>query len=280
MLKEIAVSFLRLAQPGSGWLGHNAFAMVRRMKAGLRGAAAIRLLAVVVFRLSFPVIAFAAPPYITDDPEPVEYQHWEVYLASLFTKQSDAWTSTAPHLEVDYGPLPNVQLELIAPLTFYAPSHGGTSYGYGDTELGIKYRFVQESDWIPQIATFPLMQVPTGSHARNLGSGHLQTFPAAMAPEEHRQVDRLWRRRLLDQSRRAEPQLVVQRCWSYSARCFQTCTPGIEIFHGTSQRSQPSGIGYQSRTDLGPQRHFSTSFSPPVPLSEGRTNSRDISLIN
>ena len=23
--------------------------------------------------------AFAGPPYITDDPEPVEYQHWEVY---------------------------------------------------------------------------------------------------------------------------------------------------------------------------------------------------------
>ena len=40
--------------------------------------------------------AFAGPPYITDDPEPVEYQHWEVYFASIFAKQPDAWTSTAP----------------------------------------------------------------------------------------------------------------------------------------------------------------------------------------
>jgi hypothetical protein len=26
--------------------------------------------------------AWAGPPYVTDDPEPVEYRHWEVYLAS------------------------------------------------------------------------------------------------------------------------------------------------------------------------------------------------------
>jgi hypothetical protein len=68
--------------------------------------------------------AFAGPPYITDDPEPVEYQHWEVYFASIFAKQPDAWTSTAPHLEVNYGPIPNVQLHIIAPLTLYVPSKG------------------------------------------------------------------------------------------------------------------------------------------------------------
>jgi hypothetical protein len=33
----------------------------------------------------------AGPPFLTDDPEPVEYRHWEVYVASqlasvLFTK--------------------------------------------------------------------------------------------------------------------------------------------------------------------------------------------------
>jgi hypothetical protein len=30
----------------------------------------------------------AGPPYLADDPEPVEYRHWEFYLASLFTKGS------------------------------------------------------------------------------------------------------------------------------------------------------------------------------------------------
>ncbi|MFZ0248199.1 hypothetical protein [Candidatus Binatus sp.] len=266
MLKEIAVSFLRLAQPGSGWLGHNAFAMVRRMKAGLRGAAAIRLLAVVVFRLSFPVIAFAAPPYITDDPEPVEYRHWEVYLASLFTKQSDAWTSTAPHLEVDYGPLPNVQLELIAPLTFYAPSHGGTSYGYGDTQIGIKYRFVQESDWIPQVATYPQMLVPTGSHARNLGSGHLQTFlPIWLQKSMGKWIayggGGYW----------INPG-AHNRDWWFSGLVIQrqvlpNLTPGIEIFHGTTQEvSGPSesGINLGLIWDLSDTQHIVLSAGPAI----------------
>jgi hypothetical protein len=126
--------------------------------------------------LGASVAAFAGPPYVTDDPEPVEYRHWEVYLASIFTKQPDAWTATAPHIEINYGAVPNVQLHTILPLTLYAPGEGANSYGYGDTELGVKYRFVQESDWRPQIGTFPLLEVPTGSRARNLGSGHLQTF--------------------------------------------------------------------------------------------------------
>ena len=141
------------------------------MKAGLRHAAAIRRLAAVVFILSFPAMAFAAPPYITDDPEPTEYHHWEIYLGSLFTKQTTNWTSTAPHLEANYGALPNVQLELIPQMTFYSPTQGATNYGLGDTQVGIKYRFLQEGDWIPQAAGYPLMLVPTGSHARNLGAG-------------------------------------------------------------------------------------------------------------
>lgn len=110
----------------------------------MKWAVAIALLAYAVFLLSFPVIALAAPPYITDDPEPTEYQHWEIYLASLFTKQPGSWTSTAPHLEVDYGPLRNVQLQVITPMVLYAPSQGAASYGYGDTQIGIKYRFLEE----------------------------------------------------------------------------------------------------------------------------------------
>jgi hypothetical protein len=235
---------LRLADLSSraGWLGHDA--MVRRMKAGLRGAATIRRLAVVVFVLSFPVTAFAGPPYITDDPEPVEYQHWEVYLASIFTKQSDTWTSTAPHLEVNYGPLPNVQLHLIAPLVFYAPNEGSDSYGYGDTELGVKFRFIQEGDWIPQVGTFPLLEVPTGSHDRNLGSGHLQTFlPIWLQKSTGKWTayggGGYWINPGAHNRDWWFTGLVLQR------QILPNLTPGIEIFHETSQQTdQPDQTGF------------------------------------
>jgi hypothetical protein len=29
-----------------------------------------------------PAMAIAGPPFRTDDPEPVEYEHWEFYVAS------------------------------------------------------------------------------------------------------------------------------------------------------------------------------------------------------
>jgi len=61
-------------------------------------------------------------------------------------------------------------------MTLNAPANGASICGYGDTELGVKYRFIQEGEWRPQIGTFPLLEVTTGSHKRGLGRGHLQTF--------------------------------------------------------------------------------------------------------
>ena len=120
--------------------------------------------------------ALAGPPYTTDDPEPVEHRHWELYLASQTFHERDGLTVTAPHFEVNYGVIPNVQLHLIAPLVYAASSDRAGHYGYGDTELGIKYRFVQEGEWLPQIGTFPLLEIPTGSHAHDLGNGSGQLF--------------------------------------------------------------------------------------------------------
>lgn len=53
---------------------------------------------------SHPVLA--GPPFVTDDPEPVEYRHWEVYLASQWEFNRDETAGTAPHLEVNYASSP------------------------------------------------------------------------------------------------------------------------------------------------------------------------------
>lgn len=121
-------------------------------------------------------VAWAGPPFTTDDPEPVEYRHWEIYLASQLAHDSSGWSGTSPHLEINYGAIRNLQLHLIAPVAFNAPSHGSRQFGYGDTELGVKYRFLQETARFPQIGVFPLVELPTGDAARGLGSGHTQAF--------------------------------------------------------------------------------------------------------
>ncbi len=118
----------------------------------------------------------AGPPYDTDDPEPVAFHHWEFYLSSHLTNNLKQWEGTAPHLEMNYGVVPNVQIHFIAPLAFSANQNEKTNYGYGDTEFGIKYRFVKETAWCPQIGIFPIVELPTGNPDKELGSGKVQVY--------------------------------------------------------------------------------------------------------
>ena len=114
--------------------------------------------------------AWAGPPFVTDDPEPVPLHHWEVYAASQYVAVHDGNVGTAPHVEVNYGAAPELQLHLIVPMS-YAHAGGTTQYGLGDIEVGAKYRFLRETARRPQIGIFPLVEVPTGNRARGLGNG-------------------------------------------------------------------------------------------------------------
>lgn len=139
----------------------------------LRSAIPAITLCLVMFASS---AAWAGPPFLTDDPEPVEYKHGELYISSIYMNNKDGREGTLPHVEFNYGPLPDLQLHLLFPLAFAHPTGGPTTYGPGDTEFGIKYRFVHETDVLPQVGTFPLMEIPTGDNERGLGSGHLPVF--------------------------------------------------------------------------------------------------------
>ena len=50
----------------------------------------------------------------------------------------DGWAGTSPHVEVNYGAFPDVQLHVIAPVAWARPPGGPARFGYGDTELGAK----------------------------------------------------------------------------------------------------------------------------------------------
>jgi len=132
--------------------------------------------AVVIFAVLWVLPALAGPPFRTDDPETDEYRHWEFYAATQYQNDRGDLSGTAPHLEVDYGLVPNVQLHLLAPDAYSRTKDGPTLFGPGDIELGVKYRFVQESDYVPMVGIFPLLEVPAGSKARGLGTGRPQLF--------------------------------------------------------------------------------------------------------
>lgn len=132
-------------------------------------------LALLVFFCS-PVSVMAGPPFRTDDPEPVDYHHWEFYGASQVTSNQDGISGTAPHVELNFGIFQQTQIHMIVPLSFNHPRTGISAYGPGDIEIGLKYRFINETAFIPQVGTFPLIEIPSGNAARGLGVGSVQFF--------------------------------------------------------------------------------------------------------
>lgn len=120
--------------------------------------------------------ALAGPPFRTDDPIPVGFHHGEVYLFSTGVFDATGANGFGPALEFNYGALPNVHVHFVTPLAYSSPSAGTTRMGYGDTEVGVKYRFVEQTNALPDIATFPIVEVPTGNSSRGLGSGSSQIY--------------------------------------------------------------------------------------------------------
>ena len=137
-----------------------------------------RLLLVLVtfFILGSAIPSFGGPPFVTDDPEPVELHHWEVYFFSIYNHTKDSDFAQIPAIEVNYGIFPETQLHIIAPGAYDHEPGVGTHFGYGDTELGVKYRFLKETDYLPQAGIFPLVELPTGDSGRGLGNGQTQIF--------------------------------------------------------------------------------------------------------
>ncbi len=118
----------------------------------------------------------AGPPYVTDDPEPVEYKHWEVYASSQLYHDNYGWTGTAPQSEINYGVVPNVQLHVMFSADFTANQSSASAVGFGDIELGVKYRFIQQTPLLPDVAFYPQVEIPTASRSRGLGDGYTQYF--------------------------------------------------------------------------------------------------------
>jgi hypothetical protein len=104
---------------------------------------------------------YAGPPFLTDDPEPVELKHWEFYIASTSLFEPDNFSGTLPHFETNFGILTNVQIHLLIPFNYIVKSHQKIHYGYSNTEFGVKWRFIRENKNNPQIGIFPVIEIPT-----------------------------------------------------------------------------------------------------------------------
>jgi len=110
--------------------------------------------------------ALAGPPYITDDPVPTDTGHWEIYS---FTDGEGLHSNVDADagLDLNYGPVKDVQLTATLPLSFSRESGRGWRGGTGDVELAAKYRFFDDEKSGVSLAVFPRAFLPTSTLERH-----------------------------------------------------------------------------------------------------------------
>ena len=121
--------------------------------------------------LAWPALVLAGPPFLTDDPDPIDYQTYEAIPAYSVDRTPDGNTLGAPVMDFNYGIWPEMHLNIQPGLVHLLPAQGTSQYGAGDTRVALKWRFKQETDTSPEIAIYPAVELPTGSASRGLGNG-------------------------------------------------------------------------------------------------------------
>src|SRR3982074_2736763 len=117
---------------------------------------------VAMFALARP--ALAGPPYVSDDPQPTDYKHFEIYSFSNGTATRDG-IGGAAGIDFNYGAAPDLQLTATWPAGFDRPTVGRTSFGLSNIELAAKYRFLHQDSFGLDVSVFPRVFLPSGSNA-------------------------------------------------------------------------------------------------------------------
>jgi hypothetical protein len=106
---------------------------------------------------------FAGPPYVSDDPEPTDYKHFEIYTFNNGTNTRGG-TAGETGIDFNYGAAPDLQLTATLPGAFNQPTGGGFNLGPGNVELAAKYRFLHQDSFGLDVSFFPRVFLPSGSN--------------------------------------------------------------------------------------------------------------------
>lgn len=117
----------------------------------------------------FPHSAQAGPPFLTDDPEPTEVGHWEIYAPFIEADGQGNNIQGSAGVELNYGAARDLQITVGVPVDFQHDEQRWLS-GAGDLALSAKYRFYNNDTAGLQIAVFPGITLPTGSNGMGAGT--------------------------------------------------------------------------------------------------------------
>jgi hypothetical protein len=207
--------------------------------------------------------ALAGPPYISDDPEPTDYGHYEIYaFASGAVAKGDVNGESG--IDFNYGAAPDLQLTGVVPLAFDSPSAGAGAINFGQVELAAKWRMLHQDDFGLDVAVFPRVFLPAGSAAvgaRNVSLllpvwvekdwGNWTVFGGAGC--------------VLNRSARTESYCLTG--WTVMRQVLANLQLGVEIYHQTSPTIDgraTTSIGAGAKYDVNENIHLLGYIAPAI----------------
>ena len=131
-----------------------------------------------------PLWAQGGPPMVTDDPGTPGAGHWEINFGAISTHTRGRTEIAAPDVDLNYGWGEHIQLKIDAPWVAAGESGQGWKSGTGDTEFGVKWRFIDEEQSGFSMSTYPQLtrSLTNASVRRGLASpGHEFFLPLEVA---------------------------------------------------------------------------------------------------
>jgi len=106
--------------------------------------------------------ALAGPPFLSDDPVPTEYRHFEIYALAAGDHTRDGDSGVAG-IDFNYGATPDLQLTAVIPIEYERPRGGSLAGGVGAIELAAKFRILHQESFGWDVAVFPRLFLPSAS---------------------------------------------------------------------------------------------------------------------
>ncbi len=207
--------------------------------------------------------ALAGPPYVSDDPEPTDFRHYEIYVYTNGTTTRDG-AAGAAGIDVNYGATPDLQLTFVVPMAYDSPARQNTATGLGNVEIAAKYCFLHQSDTGWDVAVFPRLFLPSGSNA--VGERHA----SLLLP--------IWLGRNWDKwstfggggcviNRGGKSQDFCLAGWVLTRQILPNLQLGAEIYHQTADIKggrASSGLGGGLLYDVNDHYHLLASVGPGI----------------
>jgi len=223
----------------------------------------MRFLLAALILCVLPALALAGPPYVTDDAEPTDYKHFEIYAFTSGTNTRDG-TGGAGGIDFNYGGAPDLQLTMVLPLEYDSPVTGPTVAGLGNVELAAKYRFLHQDDFGWDVAVFPRVFLPSASPL--VGDRHASLLLPIWAEKDFGDWSTFGGGGCV-LNNGGESQDYCLMGWVLTRAVTPALHIGAEIYHQTADTRggrATTGIGVGATYDLSENYHLMTSFGPGI----------------